>query len=128
MTVEGNCRESIIGNVDFQKALSKICRSLPIEHVLRHPDPLQCHKLRLISLHNIDDEKDMKHQLAFFVKDITAVTMLPMSILMHVCYSYMSKKQKGRGVSERSFHNFDMHVLQNLSIGASSTLSPKRQS
>jgi len=35
----------------------------------------------------------------------------------------MLKKPKGRGVPERGFHNFDMHVLQHLSIGASSTLS-----
>ena len=57
MTVEGNRRESIIVNVDFQKALSQICRSLPIEHVLRHPDPLVCHKLRVNSFNHIDNEK-----------------------------------------------------------------------
>ena len=70
----------------------------------------------------------MKHQLAFVAKDITAMTLVPISIITHACSSYTLKKQKGRGVSERSFHNFDMHVLQHLSIGASSTLSPKRQS
>jgi hypothetical protein len=125
--VDGNHRENIIGNVDFQKALSQICRSLPIEHVLRHPDPLVGHKLRVIPFYHIDNKKDTKHHLAFVAKDITAMTLVPISILTHACYSYMFKKQKGRGVSERSFHNFDMHVLQHLSIGASSTLSPKRQ-
>ena len=121
--VDDNLRESTIGDVDFQKALSQICRSLPIEHVLRHPDPLVRNKLRVISFSHIENEKNMKEQLVFVDTDITAMTLVPMSIFTHACFSYMLKKPRGRGVPERSFHNFDMHVLQHMSIGASSTLS-----